>query len=151
MIAAAGLSGGTAIAQEAPSDWKSAAGFFALIADDAQKIADWYVSKLNYKITRSGGSSQSLVKWFHLRREESMIEVLQPQKSKDDPPFLSDSQRRNLRGIQKIGFFVRDIGRLEADLTKREVDFAQHSLKPGAGFLIRDPEKNMIQFFPQEP
>jgi len=136
----------------APS-WAAQATFFALYVADAGKIADWYIRNLGFRIVHSAELPQSanVVKGIIVEHDGSFIEIIEPRHPAGD--VRADRPRYDewRLGVAKIGFVVRDLAVLEAELVKRNVTFNHHTVNSSATklrtFAIRDPEGNTIQFF----
>lgn len=133
--------------------WTAQGTFFALYVTDAQSISEWYVRNLGFRVVYAADLPQSpdMAKAVMVEHDGSFIEILQPRRPTGevsvDRPRYSD----NRLGACKVGFVVRDLSAIEADLAKREIAFNHHAIKSSATglrtFAIRDPEGNTIQFF----
>jgi len=133
--------------------WITQGTFFALYVADAQKISEWYVRNLGFRVNYSAELPRSpdMAKAVMLEHDGSFIEILQPRQPTGDVSVDRPRYNDQRLGVAKVGFVVRDLATLEADLTKRGIAFNHRSVNSSATklrtFAIRDPEGNTIQFF----
>ena len=125
--------------------------FFALSVADLDHIASWYSENLGFDIDKQGQAPNAPVKFAMLSRDGAVLEVLQLASAKSRADWGLPAEARDVHGILKLGFIVRDVDALFALARERklEIFFPLVDAKdvPMRTFALKDPEGNIVQLF----
>jgi len=123
----------------------------ALSTPDVSTAARWYEEKLGFELAKKGQMGKGL-HFALLRYDDNIVELIQNPAARplrEAAPGVKDPFE--IHGIFKIGFTVRDLDGVFADLQRRGVtlDFDLTPLNDLhlRAFGIRDVDGNLIQFF----
>jgi len=123
----------------------------ALSTPDASTAARWYEEKLGFQLVKEGQMGKGL-RFALPRYDDNVLELIQNPEARPLAkaiPGIKDPFE--VYGIFKIGFTVRNLDDVFADLKQREVkvDFNITQLNDLGlrAFGIRDVDGNLIQFF----
>jgi len=126
--------------------------FSALIVKDIDQSISWYHEMLGFEVVNRNESQERGFKQANLKSGNMFLELIELASAvvaEDVVPDYSD--RTLLRGIFKIGFSVGDFDRCLGMFRDRDVEFVGDVLTdPVLGvrmFIIRDPDRNRLQFF----
>lgn len=123
----------------------------ALSTPDASASARWYEEKLGFRLVKDGSMGKKL-RFTLLRSGDHIVELIQNPDARPLAKAVPGIQDPfELYGIFKIGFTVRNLDGVLADLKKRGVTvaFTVTALNDLGlrSFGIRDRDGNLIQFF----
>lgn len=123
----------------------------ALSTPDVSAATRWYQEKLGFQLVKEGQMKKGL-HFALLRYDDNIVELIQNPAARplrEAVPGVQDPFE--IHGIFKIGFTVRDLNDVFADLQRRgaKVDFNLTPLNDLRlrAFGIRDVDGNLIQFF----
>jgi len=121
---------------------------------DVDASARWYQDKLHFTVARRMELPDHKLRIAFLALEGFTLELIELQGSvaldtlRSRPPEVARDQ---LQGFQKIGFQIRDVDRLAAELMRGGVSLVMAPTDdPPFGqrfFLVRDNAGNLLQFF----
>jgi catechol 2,3-dioxygenase-like lactoylglutathione lyase family enzyme len=144
------------VAAMSAARWREAnaptgATFVAIIVPNAEKTAGWYQAKLGFHITNRSTAPSGVARNVTVESGYGMIEIIEHAQSIPLEPLIPDpAQRRLVRGISKVGFFVQDLDTLEKTLKGRAVDIVSPTFRDRdlrlESFIIRDGDGNYVQF-----
>ena len=123
----------------------------ALSTPDASASARWYEEKLGYHPVKNGSMGKNL-RFALLRSGDNIVELIQNPEARPlakAAPGIRDPFE--IHGVFKIGFTVRSLDAVLADLKGRgvKIEFSVTTLNDLGmrSFGVRDIDGNLIQFF----
>ena len=123
----------------------------ALSTPNVSAAAKWYENSLGFRMVKQGEMGKGL-KFALLRYDDNIVELIQNPEARplaQAVPGMKDPFE--LYGIFKLGFTIRNLDDVFADLKQRgiKVDFNTTQLNDLGlrAFGIRDLDGNLIQFF----
>ncbi len=123
----------------------------ALSTPDASAAAHWYEEKLGFNLVKEGRMGKGL-HFVLLRYGDNIVELIQNPKARplsQAVPGIKDPFE--IHGIFKLGFTVRNLDHVFADLKQRGVKIEFNTTQLGdlrlRAFGIRDVDGNLMQFF----
>jgi catechol 2,3-dioxygenase-like lactoylglutathione lyase family enzyme len=123
----------------------------ALSTPNVSSISRWYQEKLGFRPVKEGELKNGL-RFALLRFDDHIVELIQNPKARplsQAVPGINDPFE--IHGIFKLGFTVRHLDAVSADLQQRgtKLDFGITQLNDLGlrAFGVRDLDGNLIQFF----
>lgn len=114
-----------------------------LYVKDLEKVADFYINKLGFRVVGPSPSVMKAKRYVMLRHGEIGIDLQVPEGAES-----LKSQREHGFGYTHIAFKVRDVEAVYEELTRRGVEFfIKPRLNPDNGRTLaffRDPEGNIL-------
>jgi hypothetical protein len=125
--------------------------FFALSVSSTDSVSAWYENVFNLKLLKELKSPDRVVDVRIVGNENLTIEILSHKAAKSLADCgISSDQPFGMRGIFKIGLYVKDVVKAQDYLEKKNVSIKNKIFEDREtqtkSFVIRDSKQNLIQF-----
>lgn len=127
----------------------------AIVVPSAEASASWYERNLHFQVTKKMDLPDYKMKIVFLRLAEFNLELIERTDSvsfetvQKEVPAVKDRDR--MQGFVKLGFMIRDVDKLAADLKREGVPLRMQPTNDapfGVRFLLlEDNAGNLLQFF----
>lgn len=109
----------------------------AIASPDPEKLADWYVKVLGFRINYQSKNSRTV---FIKAENGSMIEIIEAGRAAQGEVQMNDP------GIRHLALTVDDFPKAYEELKKHEVKFLNEPVEKGGNSLVffADPDGNIL-------